>query len=222
MQSYKFLTSFDLKFIALFSMIIDHIGLCFFPEVAIYRIIGRVALVLYAFMLVEGFFHTKNVNKYLRKLFVWGIISEVPFDFALSGKLINWEEQNIFFTLLSGLVAMMICSSRMQFLIKTALVVIIFCVVYFFNFNYSWFGLTIILLFYFFRNNIFLKFMSIGIVNTIAYLGSFSLQIFGALGLVPILFYNGKLGKKMGEWYYSIYPLHLFLFGAINYFLFHH
>ena len=54
-----------LKIIAAVAMLIDHVGIMFFPTVAIYRIIGRLSFPIFAFMIVEGYFHTKNLKKYV-------------------------------------------------------------------------------------------------------------------------------------------------------------
>lgn len=63
----KSLNTFHLKIIALTTMVIDHIGMMFFEDCSIFRIIGRIAFILYSFMLVEGYFHTNNINRYLGK-----------------------------------------------------------------------------------------------------------------------------------------------------------
>lgn len=80
-------------------MISDHFGMMFFPDYGIFRIVDRIAFILYAFMLVEGYFHTKNQQKYLGKLFIWALISEIPFDLANYGKIFYPIHQNIFWTL---------------------------------------------------------------------------------------------------------------------------
>lgn len=95
----QILNSFHLKIIALITMIIDHLGTMFFEEYFILKIIGRITFILYAFMLVEGCFHTKNIRRYLSKLFLWALISEIPFDLANYGVLFNFGHQNIFWTL---------------------------------------------------------------------------------------------------------------------------
>ena len=75
------LTSFHLKIIALATMIIDHIGLFFFPKTTIiyliFRIIGRISFPLYAFLIVEGIKHSSNVLKYLLRLLIFGIIMDI-------------------------------------------------------------------------------------------------------------------------------------------------
>ena len=62
---YKVLDGFTLKMIAIITMLIDHVGHVIFPEIAILRIIGRFSFPIFCFLLVEGFFHTSNVKKYM-------------------------------------------------------------------------------------------------------------------------------------------------------------
>jgi len=70
-----------IKLIAVITMIIDHIGFVFFPEYTILRIIGRIAMPLFAFSIARGFFYTRNKGKYFTLMILFAAISQVPFHF---------------------------------------------------------------------------------------------------------------------------------------------
>lgn len=76
---------------------------------SIYRVgraVGRVSFVLFAFLIVEGFVHTKSRARYLLRLGVFALLSELPFDLAFSGKIFDWTGQNIYWTLFLGVLVL--------------------------------------------------------------------------------------------------------------------
>lgn len=115
-----------LKIIAIVTMLIDHTGATVLRAilnqpnimdnlfnrdvwVSIYsasRSIGRLAFPIFCFLLVEGFVHTRNVYKYAGRMFLFALISEIPFDIALKGNLYFPQKQNVYFTLLIGLLVL--------------------------------------------------------------------------------------------------------------------
>ncbi|MBD5168562.1 MAG: hypothetical protein HDT20_00280 [Oscillibacter sp.] len=106
----KPLTAFHLKMIALATMVIDHVGAVFFfpPLVnSLMRGIGRVAFPIYAFLVAEGCRYTRSREKYLLRLGVFALISELPFDRVFYPRLLQivglWENflraTNVFYTL---------------------------------------------------------------------------------------------------------------------------
>ena len=74
------MSSFVIKLIAIISMICDHTSDALIGHLSFWNIIGRVAFPLFCFQLVIGYKHTRNIEKYLLRLFLFGLISQVPFS----------------------------------------------------------------------------------------------------------------------------------------------
>ena len=106
------LNGFTLKWIAMLTMLIDHTGMVLFPQYRIFRIVGRLAFPIYCFLLVEGAVHTSNWKKYVSRLILFALISEIPFDLARSGQIVAADAQNVFFTLSFGLLAVIILKEQ--------------------------------------------------------------------------------------------------------------
>jgi len=89
------------KWVAIVTMTIDHVGATLYPQYEVLRIIGRIAFPLFNYLLVLGFESTRNVENYLIRLFLFALISQVPFYLAFGME--PFESLNIFFTLFAGL-----------------------------------------------------------------------------------------------------------------------
>ena len=93
-----------LKVIAMITMVIDHTGAVLFPGDALWRVVGRIAFPIYVWLLIMGFIHTSNVRKYILRMAIFSLISEIPFDLALTGSLYTFRWQNVFWTLTLSLI----------------------------------------------------------------------------------------------------------------------
>lgn len=102
------LSAFILKVIAVISMAIDHTGAVLFPNITVLRYIGRIAFPIYCFLIAEGYAHTKSAPKYLMRLGLFALISEVPYNLAFGGEFFNFSGCNVFVTLFFGLLALML------------------------------------------------------------------------------------------------------------------
>ena len=99
---------FSIKILAVFFMFVDHIKYPFptcLNEFTLY--FGRIAFPLFAFGVVEGYKHTRDLNKYIKRLFIAGIISEIPFYLFCSLPTLSIVGLNINFTLALGVLAIL-------------------------------------------------------------------------------------------------------------------
>lgn len=78
-----------MQIVAMLTMLIDHIGHIFFPDVLWWRVIGRIAFPIYCYCIVRGYFLTSDLNRYFMRLFALGLLSQIPFMLALDVQGIN-------------------------------------------------------------------------------------------------------------------------------------
>lgn len=99
-----------LKLIAIITMLLDHIGYMFFPKTVIFRAIGRIAFPIFAYHIALGYRHTSNLKRYAKRLFVFALISQVPYTlmsfFASGNNAYNPIQFNVMFLLLTGLLVL--------------------------------------------------------------------------------------------------------------------
>lgn len=148
------LDSFTLKIIALLTMIIDHVGAFLFPQYWELRIIGRISFPIFAFLVVEGFYHTKDLQKYMKRLAVFAVISEIPFDLVSTGRIFDIGRQNVFFTLFLGVLLMYFYESQYSKAAKAGCVILILLAGDIFRTDYGAWGVLMIFCFYLFRDSI--------------------------------------------------------------------
>ena len=97
------ISSFTLHIIAMLLMLCDHLWATILFQYDWLTWVGRLAYPIFAFMLVEGYFHTRNLKKYLGRLLFWAILSELPFNLMYGGGLLYPYHQNVLWTFLLGL-----------------------------------------------------------------------------------------------------------------------
>lgn len=99
------LSASSLKYLALLAMTADHIAVICRP-VPGFRAFGELAFPLFAFLLVEGFFHTRDRRRYEGRLLLAAVVSEIPYDLAFSGRWMDVQHQNVCLTFFMALIAM--------------------------------------------------------------------------------------------------------------------
>lgn len=224
-DKFQILSGSSLKFIAIITMLIDHLAIFMVREfdfmtislfsalgkdVSVYfilRKIGRLAFPLFCFLITEGFIHTKNKKKYGISLLSFAFISEIPYDLFVHNQLFFIEKQNVFFTLLLGYIALVILESNKPEKIKYPLTVCPVILSVLLHVDYGMSGVLLIIFLYCLRNQLFLRallalpFLSGGYAAWCAFL--------------PIGMYNGKRGFVKGTFskylFYAFYPIHLIL-----------
>lgn len=221
------MTSFGLKIIALITMLCDHLGYILFHRISFMNIIGKLSFPIFAFQISEGYVHTKNLKKYIFRLFTFGIISQIPFMLFLSCLGTMHFTLNIFFTLLLGLLAITIFDQCKNKIIGWFSVIVIIFVSQLTHCDYGWFGPLIIFLFYFFKDNKLYMNISFILAVTIKYgfsyiTNSSIMQIYlgiaTCLSLLFINLYNHQKGKNIKYLLYVFYPLHLLFLYILSFF----
>lgn len=228
------LTSFHLHILAMALMLCDHMWATVVTGNDWLTVIGRIAFPIFAFMTVEGFFYTKNLKKYVKRLFVFALISEIPFNLVAGGSFFYPLHQNVLWTFLIGVGLMKInenakdkkLSVRILTAAITAAMGFLLGILSFCDYHYA--GIFTVLVFYFFRERkwynfalqaFFLWYINIEILSGFYY----EWEIFGTkievvrqgvalLALIPIWLYKGKQGlynKAVKNLYYWFYPAHL-------------
>ncbi len=204
------MTVFVLKLFALVTMIIDHTGAVLFPQFRWMRYVGRLSFPIYAFLISEGFVHTRSVNKFLTRLLVFALISEVPYDLAFNGTISFINDMNVFFTLFLGLLALALVDYFVySTFLQCACVAALGALAQFLYTDYRFIGVCLIVSFYLFRDR--LSFKIAGASNALIPFSS-NIEGMALVSLVPICLYNGKQGRfKWKYFFYAIYPVHLLI-----------
>ena len=221
---YKPLSSSILKIIAIISMTIDHMGvILIYPKINLMpdeakklyylyiatRIIGRIAFPIFAFLIAEGALKTANIKKYISRLLLFALISEIPYDIATNGRIFDMGSQNIFWTLAAGLgMIILIKNKKYTGRLKAIILSVSLCVVSSFL-SFSLGGIMLILSFYIFRYDVKRLIPSVFISTFIMTMTSSLLQLFSLLAGPFIYLYNGKRGGVNKYLFYAYYPLHL-------------
>ena len=219
------MTSFNLKIIALIAMFIDHTGYSFSPVWDTYfmRLIGRVAFPIFAFLIAEGCRKTTDIRKYLLRLGIFALISEIPFDLLLFGRMYEPSLQNVFFTLFIAAAAIWAYETTLRKNLKSYISVFI-CIpfavcAYLMKTDFGAYGVMAIFACYIFQVR-WQQAAALGIVMFIAYAGSIYFFIATLPAIFLVFIYNGQRGFPMKLAFYFAYPGHLLILAYIVHMIF--
>ncbi len=231
------LSSFCLHILAMVFMLCDHLWATVIPGNEWLTCIGRIAFPIFAFLIVEGYFHTTNLKLYVRRLLIFAVVSELPFNLMTGGIVINPAHQNVLWTFLIGIALIRLIEWAKDHPYKiwrwllTALGILLGCIIGIFGMtDYMHFGVLTVLVFYLFHGRRWWCFagqlLCLWIINFETMGGwvypfnlfgrelLFPQQGFALLALIPIWLYRGKQGpynKALKYAYYVFYPVHLLI-----------
>lgn len=205
-----------MQFIAMITMLMDHIGLMFFPSDPVWRLIGRIAFPIYAYALVQGYIHTSNFKKYAVRLLIIGALSQIPYQLA-----INHDGLNVVLTLLASLLVLRMLDHIQPGLVSIWIIAGFSILMEVLPFDYGAYGLLLVLIFKYARSTQML--LMHGLLNLV-YLLAYG-WVIQMVSLVPTLMivFGPRLwerleARRMPAWIWrSFYPAHLALLAVIAY-----
>lgn len=234
-------TSALLHIMAMAFMLCDHLWGTIVPGNDWLTCIGRLAFPIFAFMLVEGFFYTGSLKKYVGRLLLFALLSEIPFNLAIGGRVFYPVHQNVLWSFLISIGLMVLNEKvrekklpvRVAVGIGTVLLGSVLGLVTMVDYHHA--GILTVLTFYFLRGSsvwhrlgqlVCLWYINMELLGGLGY----ELQLFGhdfffvqqglaLLALVPIWLYRGRQGhhsKAFKYACYAFYPMHLLILGIIR------
>ena len=222
MNKTKFgLTATHLRILALFLMLLDHLWATVVPGNNWMTYLGRMAFPIIAFQAAEGYHHTHDFKGYCKRLAIFALVSEIPFNLMIFSSPIFPFHQNVMLTLLLGLLACRAWDQR-----KLGWLALI-CLAAVLTFpDYGVMGVLTVLMFHALRDWKWAQLLMLIAINWFGFEGQqlvfgsikMPIQAFAILAFLPISLYHGEKGPG-GKWLqygsYLFYPLHMLILGLI-------
>ena len=236
------ITSAGLHILAMICMLCDHLWGTVVPGHLWLTCVGRLAFPIFAFLLVEGYYHTSNLKKYCQRLFLFALISEIPFNLAIGGSFFYPLHQNVLWSFLISIFLIHRLEKAKntgklwRFALTAAVSLALGCILGLLTFvDYYHAGILTVLAFYFFRGRkwwqlagqaLALWYINARILGGLVWeipLGNTMLvihqQALALLALIPIWLYRGTQGhhsRAFRLFCYGFYPVHLLILGLIR------
>ncbi|MBQ4343011.1 MAG: hypothetical protein IJC38_03890 [Erysipelotrichaceae bacterium] len=235
-------TSFSLHVIAMVLMLCDHLWGTIIPGNDWLTCIGRLSFPIFAFLIVEGYFHTKSLKKYVMRLLIFALISEIPFNLMVGSRIFYPIHQNVLWTFLISIALIHMnekAKSSNHFFkrlftgILSVILGFVLGLVTMVDFYHA--GVLTVLAFYFFRGRKWWCYLGQlismwmihaemlgGLGYELSLFGQtffLSQQSFAMFALIPIWLYQGKQGyhSKLTQYFnYFFYPAHLLILGLLK------
>ena len=215
-------------------MVCSHLSCTILWGIQWLDVIGRIAFPIFAFLLAEGYTRTSNRNAYFKRLFLFALLSEIPFNLMAEGTLFFPFHQNVLFTFVISFIFMdwiENAKGTRWFATRAALGCVAGYLLGFVTFvDYFGYGVLMVLIFYLFHNlkwHHIPEFLSMAYINlsvgglvfpvtVLNHTIEIPKQGFALLALIPIWMYNEKQGRKLPKYaLYIFYPAHMLLFWAL-------
>lgn len=237
MEKYRCISGNVLKWIGIFTMFIDHVGMLLVWKILVLtqnatwmrvywicRYIGRLAFPIFCFTLVEGFLHTRSRKKYLGRMCLFALISEFPYDLARSGSWFSGRQNSILATFVLGLLLLSALhwllepvrgkginrTSVLRGLLALAAIGAALFLAELLHVSYGAVGILSIVLFYLFRDKRLLAaILGCGVLLRL------NAEAPALLAILPIMLYDGTRGRQSKYFFYVFYPAHLLLLGLL-------
>ena len=197
-------------------------GKKWFTAYTVLRVIGRISFPIYAFLIVEGFRRTSNVFKYILRVFILAIVSEIPFDLMIFNKLhfpTCFAAQNVLFTFVVALLMLTVIRiiSSWPSLFTIFVAILAGIITFFIKSDYWLWGIILTYVLYMFRHDLNLR-------SLLALIITFMMTVqkyfgFGAASVFFMYFYDGTRGYlDLKRFHYLFYPLHMLILYGIVFF----
>ncbi|GIQ62696.1 hypothetical protein PACILC2_12640 [Paenibacillus cisolokensis] len=202
-----------MQFLAMLTMLVDHVGLIFYPDQPLFRIIGRLALPFYAYAIVLGYSRTRNAGRYALRLAVIAALSQFPYMLALNDGGINTVG-----TLLVCL-GVLIAFDRFGLPAASAIAAVSAALLELLPFSYGFYALGLVLLYRYALHYAIGWHFALNIVY--AFYKLWLLQMFSLLATFLIVYAPDWL-KRLDRLavprlvWRSFYPAHLLVLGAVR------
>ena len=223
LNRFKIMSGSTLKVLACVAMFIDHFAKIYlikfdwaqmtlfsifgrnFSVVQLMVMFGRFAFPIFAFLLVNGFLHTKDRKRYGLNLFIFALLSEIPFNLTF-GNALTFPKQNVMFTLLLGYLALCCLDYfKGKPLISVFSIVLLYVMTRLIKADYGASGYLFILLLYGLRKEKAIQSLACSMLLPMKFM------VF--LSFIPINMYNGERGfikTRFSKYcFYAFYPLHM-------------
>ena len=228
-----------LKLLAMAFMLLDHTWATIW-SVPWFTMVGRLAFPIFAFQIVEGFYKTSDRSRYTRRMLLFALISEIPFNLMLSDSLVYPFHQNVMFTFLIALLLMgwmeRYRAERLKFVGVSVVCGLLASVLGLLTMvDYFGPGVVTVLVFYFFRErkwqNFVLQLLALYWLNVELLSGlAYEVELFGRVwwitqqgfalfALIPIWLYRGRQGHRSRAFRYfcyGFYPVHMLVLGLLK------